>query len=445
MWISSGPRGLGSFLVGCAPVVLLCALVDDGWRVWPLLAIWIAGYGMRWWHEDRQLTTDCTALAIWYVWLAREELAELARRWEIWRHVAGVIGGPAVYVVSGIAVPLAFLGLSLLRPFGNSGTAEKELPPEYRKVQFDLEVPKARIFPCQTTHARIFPKRHAFVYSYLQYGVPIVPTGSTYSGFDFPSGEDQELGTWWLRVRAEDYLERGNGACGFYWKLKNFLRAQHVEDAEWSYAYLVTAPRFFGYAFNPVSFWYIYDCEHQLKRMILEVNNTFGERRLYLLDGSSPASPPRTPDSQQSPVTEEAEPDLLGGPKPNFTDVWMKDFHVSPFNSRKGSYALKALNPFPSVNYETPTIDNTITLKSSKDHAKLVARLHSTGKALDPDQLGFLGTLRFVWGWWWVGLVTSPRIIREAFKLYTKRKLHVWFRPEVLTSSIGRLPTSAEM
>jgi DUF1365 family protein len=452
MQTPSGPRGLGSFLVGCAPIVLLCAVVGDGWRVWPLVAIWILGYGMRWaswtrWrHEDRQLTTDCYALVMLYAWISRKDLLLFGlKRWKECGNLLNGFDGLLVVYVTGIAlsiaIPLALLGQSSWR---NGKTTSGELPEYHSRVEFDLEVPKARIFPCQTTHARMFPKRHTFAYSYLQCGFPIVPSGVKYSGFEFATGEDRVLGKWWLRVRAEDYLARGFGENGFYWKLKTYLQSQHVEDSEWSYAYLVTAPRFFGYAFNPVTFWYIYDSEHQLKRLILEVNNTFGERRMYLLDGSSPASPPQTPESQASSKSEEPEPDLLAGAKSKFTDVWMKDFHVSPFNSRKGSYALKALDPFPSVNHDNPMIDNTITLKSSKDHAKLVARLYSTGKALDPNELGFFGTLQFVLSWWWVGLVTSPRIIREAFKLYTKRKLHVFFRPEVLTSSLGRLPTSAE-
>lgn len=173
--------------------------------------------------------------------------------------------------------------------------------------------------------------------------------------------------------------------------------------------------------------------------MILEVNNTFGERRMYLLDGSSMPTPPQTPDSEAS------GPELPSGAKSRFTDLWMKDFHVSPFNSRKGSYALKALNPFPNVTYDNPWIDNTITLKSSKDHAKLVARLNSTGKAFELDDLGLLGSLQFILSWWWVGFVTFPRIIREAFKIFFRRKLHVWFRPEVLHTSVGRIPTPTEM
>lgn len=209
-----------------------------------------------------------------------------------------------------------------------------------------------------------------------------------------------------------------------------------MPDSEWSYAYLVTAPRFFGYSFNPVSFWYIYDRTHELKRMILEVNNTFGERRIYVLDGSCPGSPAR------GPVSELPQSNTKN---PKFTDVWLKDFHVSPFNSRKGSYALKALNPFPSPGFPDARIDNTITLKSSKDHVKIVARVHSTGPPMDANNLGPLATIRFIGGWWWVGFVTFPRILREAFKLYFHRSLHVWFRPEILSTSIGCEPSSTEM
>lgn len=150
-------------------------------------------------------------------------------------------------------------------------------------------------------------------------------------------------------------------------------------------------------------------------------------------------SDPSTTDSEVS------APELPAGAKSRFTDIWMKDFHVSPFNSRKGSYVLKALNPFPYATYDSPAIDNTITLISSKDHAKLVARLNSTGPAIHQNQLGVLNTARFILTWWWVGLVTFPRIVREAGKLFFKRSLHVWFRPEVLHTGVGRMPTSTEM
>ena len=166
--------------------------------------------------------------------------------------------------------------------------------------------------------------------------------------------------------------------------------------------------------------------------MILEVNNTFDERRIYFLKDSSPderneADHPVVPSSA------------------TFKNTWSKDFHVSPFNSRKGSYALSAQDPFAPQLSSVGKIDNTITLISSKSHAKLVARIFSTQPSIDPSQISFWARLRFIASWWWVGFVTFPRIVREAGKLFFRRKLHVWYRPEVLKGSIGRRATSDEM
>jgi DUF1365 family protein len=398
--------------------------------MWFAFATWVLGAGARWSFGDRQLATDCWLFGVVAAWLAREQLASM-----LWKSsdASGVVVGAF------ITGALAALGLTLRRSYGEViGDDDGEQPADIQ--EWTIQHPKAKIFPCVTKHARMFPKRHAFEYSYLQCGFPVVPGGVTPDGRDVATGKDRELGSWWLRVRAVDYLSRGNGKLGFYGKLQAFLREQNVKDSDWSYAYLVTAPRFCGYSFNPVSFWYIYSQEHQLKKMILEVNNTFGERRIYLLNGTSPSTPPQTPGSAH-----EDSQDLAHGIKSRFTDLWMKDFHVSPFNSRKGSYALRAQNPFPYAGFDTPMIDNTITLKSSKDHAKVVARLSSVGDPLDPEDLGLTGALWFILAWWWVGLVTFPRILKEAFNLFHKRSLHVWFRPEVSSPSLGRLPTSSEM
>jgi DUF1365 family protein len=413
---------------------LLVLLFSFRLRMALLLVVWASVGGVRWYTGDPNVAADCFIFGGFAGLLARKELVtSLTATWE---HVSAATS-PTLYS-AGVIAPLVVLGLSLALPYRTRAVAPIH-PPEGTS-EWTLPHPKAAIFPCRTKHARIFPKRHAFDYSYLQYGFPIIPAGTTPEGTDVGSEKDRKTGSWWLHIKADDYLSRGNGALGFYGKLQMFMREQRVADSEWSYAYLVTAPRFLGYSFNPVSFWYIYDREHQLKKMILEVNNTFGERRIYLLDGSNSSAPP-TPGTP----TENIEPDFSNGPKSRFTHMWMKDFHVSPFNSRKGSYTLKALNPFPYTTFEAPAIDNTITLMSSKDQAKVVARLHSTGEPLDPDNMGVSGTVRFILSWWWVGFVTFPRILKEAMKLFFKRGLHVWFRPEVLAPSLGRLPTSSEM
>ena len=47
--------------------------------------------------------------------------------------------------------------------------------------------------------------------------------------------------------------------------------------------FLLTHLRYFGYSFNPVSFFYCYDARQQLQLILAEVNSTFGESHNYWL------------------------------------------------------------------------------------------------------------------------------------------------------------------
>ena len=87
------------------------------------------------------------------------------------------------------------------------------------------------------------------------------------------------------------------------------LLAQHglIADGD---IWLTTFPRVFGYAFKPVSFWHCHRHDGRLLAVLAEVNNTFGERHVYLL---------RTGD-------------------PNATLHADKVFHVSPFFPVRGRY-----------------------------------------------------------------------------------------------------------
>ena len=183
--------------------------------------------------------------------------------------------------------------------------------------------------------------------------------------------------------------------------------------------------------------------------MILEVNNTFDERRMYLLKGCHQDKLSEKVNDRELPLDKEdldkvhdvdqANNEYFDEKAKKFTDSWSKDFHVSPFNSRKGSYGLSAYDPLSQSK-----INNTITMSSSKGHPKLVAKIFSTGHSINPSDMGALDTMKFVAAWWWVGFVTFPRIVREAAKLFFRRKLHVWYRPEVLRDSLGRKETGEE-
>ena len=213
--------GLSNFLLSCVYAVLPCFVVD-GWRTSPLLAIWLAGTGLRWHLGDHQAATDCFIFAILNTYMARQGLKNTAlRRWE---ELDMSVAAGWWFLLSRFAIPLALIALLARLQSNRKSTETKGLPGGL--TEWTLQYPKPKIFPCQTKHARMFPKRHSFEYSYLQCGFPIIPAGVTADGTEVGIGQDRQLGSWWLRVKAEDYLKRGNGALGFYGKLKLYLREQ---------------------------------------------------------------------------------------------------------------------------------------------------------------------------------------------------------------------------
>jgi len=80
---------------------------------------------------------------------------------------------------------------------------------------------------------------------------------------------------------------------------------------------LLAQPRVLGHVFNPVSFWLAYD-RGDLRAVIAEVSNTFGDRHSYLC----------------------VRPD--GGPiTPHDRIAASKIFHVSPFQPVEGGYVFR--------------------------------------------------------------------------------------------------------
>ena len=94
---------------------------------------------------------------------------------------------------------------------------------------------KPLIFPCRTSHTRIFPRKHSFSYSYLFVGIPIGYQGSSGSLISVGSGSfvDKDEKTSHIpnitkslfHVEAADYLNRGN-SLGLEGKLHAYLSSQ---------------------------------------------------------------------------------------------------------------------------------------------------------------------------------------------------------------------------
>lgn len=103
---------------------------------------------------------------------------------------------------------------------------------------------------------------------------------------------------------------RGQGR-GLAWAQEHFAKAGLTKPK----ILLLTQPRFLGYVFNPISLWLAFDGA-DLKAVIAEVNNTFGDRHSYLchLPNFDPITAEHTLSAQ-------------------------KMMHVSPFQDVDGEYS----------------------------------------------------------------------------------------------------------
>ena len=114
----------------------------------------------------------------------------------------------------------------------------------------------------------------------------------------------------------KDHGDR-DGLCLKNWvldKLKKFDINKDINNIK-----LLCYPRVFGYVFNPLSIFFVYDDQEQLISILYEVKNTFGEQHTYVF---------RVDDKNN----------LI---KNNCS----KKFHVSPFIEMDCQYFFKILKP----------------------------------------------------------------------------------------------------
>ena len=128
----------------------------------------------------------------------------------------------------------------------------------------------------QVRHTRLAPKHHAFVYPTYFLMLPMRSLQN--SPGQLPLNRRAALSFY----DCDHGDGRGPQQGGALLWLEELLRSEGITDADgeiWLHCY----PRVLGFTFKPVSFWYCHRADGSLRAVLVEVNNTFGERHCYFL------------------------------------------------------------------------------------------------------------------------------------------------------------------
>ncbi len=195
-----------------------------------------------------------------------------------------------------------------------------------------ITAPQALIGFGQVRHTRLRPAHHAFAYPTYFF---MLPMRSLRAQPSHALARNR-----WALLSFYD-RDHGDGRADALAWLEELLASEGITDAQgevWLHCY----PRVLGYTFKPVSFWYCHHLDGSLRAVVVEVNNTFGERHCYLLD-----APPG--DSTSAPG---AAPALHYGQELHASKV----FHVSPFCSVQGSYRFRFMRTQTPAGQEDRTV-----------------------------------------------------------------------------------------
>ena len=233
-------------------------------------------------------------------------------------------------------------------------------------------------------HARLRPVKHAFAYPTYFLMLPL----RTLRQAPSPALVRNRFGLVGFCDR-----DHGDGREDALAWLDEMLAGQGITDATGE-AWLHCYPRVLGYAFKPVSFWYCHRPDGSLAAIVVEVNNTFGERHCYLLTG----------------------PQLGWGRELRAA----KAFHVSPFCSVRGGYRFRFMRTDMHPIASGARIDAPRTVvRVDHDDAQGPLLQTSVSGALEP--LTRRSSLRAFFGMPLMTFGVVARIHWQALRLWTRR------------------------
>ena len=159
----------------------------------------------------------------------------------------------------------------------------------------------------QIRHTRLRPKEHTFNYASYFLLLPMRHLNTLDSGF-LKVNKFSAL-SFYDCDHGDPISSSNRPAIVWFEEMLKTRGIEGVNGEVWLHCF----PRVWGYAFKPVSFWYGHSESGELKVILVEVNNTFGQRHCYLIES----------------------------PKFGHEYTMDKMFHVSPFIETKGEYKFR--------------------------------------------------------------------------------------------------------
>ena len=161
-------------------------------------------------------------------------------------------------------------------------------------------------------HKRFKPKTHFFKYSVFSLLIDLSELDYLNNTIKFFSYNKFNL----VSFYEKDHGNR-DGSSLIEWVKKNLN--ENKIDTKNIKIKLLCYPRIFGYVFNPLSVFYIYNISEKLICILYEVKNTFGEQHTYVFK--------------------------VDDDKNLYQHNCSKKFHVSPFIEMNCKYFFKILKP----------------------------------------------------------------------------------------------------
>jgi uncharacterized protein len=252
---------------------------------------------------------------------------------------------------------------------------------------------KSAIYSGRLRHRRFFPKAHEFTYDACMFYLDLEELPTVFKENSFWSLNRFNLG-WFNR---KDYF--GDPAVPLDQAVRDHV-TQHCGYCPQGSIRLLTQMRVWGFCFNPVSLYFIFENDSSVPSLILaEVNNTpWNQRHSYLL---------RCDDNGK------------------VNTEFSKQFHVSPFNPMDMQYHWISTAPDENL---------VVHMENHQQSADILTRHMDATLTLKREEWSARRLNKIIWTMPWLAIKIPVAIYWQALRLFIKR-VPIYSPPQANSSS----------